>query len=143
MVLLHDVIQRSVVALDIPQSPNGIHEHHPLIYYLEEELSRLFAIAGGVRCVELEERLNRLLRENPRKVEEIIRELVPKYYREKILKGPPDRFKEERESEGDMGSSLADNISNQHYEDLQRIWSSCSTQPTYPTGLKKRVCETR
>jgi len=26
----------------------------------------------------------------------MVRELVAKYYREKILKGPPDRFKEAR-----------------------------------------------
>ena len=97
MALLHSIIQRSVVALNIPESPNGIHEHHPLVYHLEEELARMFALAGGVRCSELEKRLSRLLRENPRKVEEIVRELVAKYYREKILKGPPDRFREARE----------------------------------------------
>lgn len=96
MALLHSIIQRSVVALNIPESPNGIHEHHPLVYHLEEELARMFALAGGVRCSELEKRLSRLLRENPRKVEEIVRELVAKYYREKILKGPPDRFREAR-----------------------------------------------
>jgi len=97
MALLHDVIQRSMVALDMPESPSRIDESHPLVYYLEEELARLFALAGGVRCLELEKRLSILLRENPRKVEEIVRELVAKYYREKILKGPPDRFKEARE----------------------------------------------
>ena len=97
MALLHDVIQRSIVALDVPEDPDRIDEHHPLVYHLEEELARLFALAGGVRCLELEERLSKLLRENPREVERIIRELVAKYYREKILKGPPDRFKEARE----------------------------------------------
>jgi len=97
MALLHDVIQRSMVVLDIPESPNRIDEHHPLVYHLEEELARLLALAGGARCLELEERLGKLLQENPRKVEEMVRELVAKYYREKILKGPPDRFKEARE----------------------------------------------
>jgi len=97
MALLHDVIQRSMVALDMPESPNRIDEHHPLVSHLEEELARLFALAGGVRCLELEKRLTKLLRENPRKVEEIVRELVAKYYLEKILKGPPDRFREARE----------------------------------------------
>ena len=97
MALLHDVIQRSIVALDVPEDPDRIDEHHPLVYHLEEELARLFALAGGVRCLELEERLSKLLRENPREVERILRELVAKYYREKILKGPPDRFKEARE----------------------------------------------
>jgi len=97
MALLHDVIQRSIVALDVPEDPDRIDEHHPLVYHLEEELARLFALAGGVRCLELEERLSKLLRENPREVERVLRELVAKYYREKILKGPPDRFKEARE----------------------------------------------
>jgi len=97
MALLHDVIQRSMIALDVPESPDRIDEHHPLVYHLEEELARLFALAGGARCLELEERLGKLLQENPRKVEEMVRELVAKYYREKILKGPPDRFKEARE----------------------------------------------
>ena len=97
MALLHDVIQRSMVALEVPEDPDRIDEHHPLVYRLEEELARLFALAGGARCLELEERLTKLLRENPRRVEEIVRELITKYYREKILKGPPDRFKEARE----------------------------------------------
>ena len=97
MALLHDVIQRSMVALETPESPSRIDEHHPLVYRLEEELARLFAMAGGVRCLELEKKLTKLLRENPRRVEEIVGELVAKYYREKILKGPPDRFKEARE----------------------------------------------
>jgi len=97
MALLHDVIQRSMVALEAPEDPERIDEHHPLVYHIEEELARLFALAGGVRCLELEERLSKLLRENPREVERIVRELVAKYYREKILKGPPDRFKEARE----------------------------------------------
>ena len=103
--LLHDVIQRSMVALDMPESPNRIDEHHPLIHHLEAELARLFALAGGVKCLELEERLTRLLRENPRKVEEIVAELVAKYYREKILKGPPDRFKEAREKAKEIWSA--------------------------------------
>jgi len=97
MALLHDVIQRSVVALDVPESPRRIDKHHPLVYHLEEELARLLALAGGARCIELEERLTKLLRENSGRVEEIVKELVAKYYREKILKGPPDRFKEARE----------------------------------------------
>jgi len=97
MALLHDVIQRSMVALEAPEDPDRIDEHHPLVYHIEEELARLFALAGGVRCLELEERLSRLLRENPREIERMVRELVAKYYREKILKGPPDRFKEARE----------------------------------------------
>ena len=97
MALLHDVIQRSMVAQDVPESPSRIDEHHPLVYHLEEELARLLALAGGARCIELEEKLGRLLRENPRRVEEIVKELVAKYYREKVLKGPPDRFKEARE----------------------------------------------
>lgn len=97
MVLLHDVIQRSMIALNVRESPNRIDEYHPLIYNLEEELTRLFALAGGLRCPELEKRLSTLLRENPRRVEEIVRQLVAKYYREKMLKGPPDRFKEARE----------------------------------------------
>jgi len=97
MALLHDVIQKSMVALDTPESPNRIDEHHPLVYHLEEELARLFALAGGLRCLELEERLSRLLQENPRRIEEIVKELVAKYYREKMLKGFPDRFKEARE----------------------------------------------
>jgi len=58
MAFLHDVIQRSMVTLDLPESPNRIDEHHPLIYHLEEELARLFALAGGARCNELEERLS-------------------------------------------------------------------------------------
>ena len=41
MALLHDVIQRTMVALDMPESPNRIDEHHPLVYRLEEELARL------------------------------------------------------------------------------------------------------
>jgi len=53
MALLHDVIQRSMVALDVPENPDRIDEHHPLVYRLEEELARLFALAGGVRCLEL------------------------------------------------------------------------------------------
>lgn len=97
MALLHDVIQRSMVSLEAPEDPNRIDERHPLVYHLEEELARLFALAGGVRCLELEERLSRLLRENPRRVEEMVAELVAKYYQEKMLKGPPDRFKEARE----------------------------------------------
>jgi len=97
MALLHDVIQRSMVALEAPEDPERIDEGHPLIYHLEEELARLFALAGGARCLELEEKLSKLLRENPREVEHIVRELVAKYYRKKILKGPPDRFKEARE----------------------------------------------
>ena len=97
MALLHDVIQRSMVALEVPESPRRIDENHPLVYHLEEELARLLALAGGARCIELEKRLSKLLRENPREVERIVRELVLKYYREKILKGPPDRFKEARE----------------------------------------------
>jgi len=97
MMLLQDVIQRSMVALDVPESPDKIDEHHPLVYHLEEELARLFALAGGARCLELEERLTKLLRENPREIERIVRELIAKYYREKILKGPPDSFKEARE----------------------------------------------
>ena len=95
--LLHDVIQRSMVALEVPEDPNRIDEHHSLVYRLEEELARLFALAGGARCNELEERLTKLLRENPRRIEEIVKELVAKCYREKLLKGPPDRFKEARE----------------------------------------------
>jgi len=97
MALLQNIIQRSMVALEAPEDPDRIDEHHPLVYHLEEELARLFALAGGVRCLELEERLSKLLRENPREVERMVKELVAKYYREKILKGPPDRFKEARE----------------------------------------------
>jgi len=97
MALLQDIIQRSMVALEAPEDPDRIDEHHPLVYHLEGELARLFALAGGVRCLELEERLSKLLRENPREVERMVKELVAKYYREKILKGPPDRFKEARE----------------------------------------------
>jgi len=97
MALLHDVIQRSIVALEASEDPDRIDEHHPLVYHLEEELARLFALAGGARCLELEERLSKLVRENPREIERIVRELVAKYYRERILKGPPDRFKEARE----------------------------------------------
>jgi len=97
LALLHNIIQRSMVALEAPEDPDRIDEHHPLVYHLEEELARLFALAGGARCLELEERLSKLLRENPGEVERILRELVEKYYREKILKGPPDRFKERRE----------------------------------------------
>lgn len=96
MALLHDVIQRSMIALNVPESPSRIDEYHPLVYNLEEELARLLALAGGVRCPELEKRLSILLRENPRRVEEIVRQFVAKYYRE-ILRGPPDRFKEARE----------------------------------------------
>ena len=97
MALLHDVTQRSMVPLDMPESPSMIDEHHPLVYYLEEELASLLALAGGLRCPELEKRLSILLRENPTRVEEIVRRLVAKYCREKTLKGPPDRFKEARE----------------------------------------------
>ena len=97
MTMLHDVMQRSMVALNVPESPGSIDENHPLVYHLEEELARLFALAGGVRCLELERRIGILLRENPGEVEEVVRELVAKYYREKVLRGPPDRFKEARE----------------------------------------------
>jgi hypothetical protein len=104
--LLHDVIQRSMVALEAPEDPDRIDEHHPLVYHLEEELARLFALAGGVRCLELEERLTKLLRENPREVERILRELVAKYYRDKMLKGPPDRFKEAREKAEEIWTTV-------------------------------------
>jgi len=42
-----------------------------------------------------------------------------------------------------MGSSLADNISNQHYEDLQRVPSSYYTQSICPTGLEEEGYRTR
>jgi len=51
-------------------------------------------------------RLTKLVRENPRMLEEILRELVAKYYREKILKGPPDRFNEAREKAKEIWAAV-------------------------------------
>ncbi|GEM_PF-2742898 len=95
--LLSGVIQNSMRTLDIPYDSGRMTEEHPLIHFLQEELSKMLALAGGARCAQLEAELGRLLSEDPERVEAIVQELIKKYCQAKILRGPPDRFEKERE----------------------------------------------
>lgn len=74
----------------IPESRHErLHENHPLITYLELRLSRMWALAGGMRCPELERRIREFQERSPEKLEELIEGLVREYYQSE---GPPRRI---------------------------------------------------
>jgi len=57
-----------------------LHENHPLISFLEQRLSRIWALSGGLRCPELEGKLVELRRSSPDKLKELVEQLVKEYY---------------------------------------------------------------
>ncbi|MFQ6075444.1 MAG: hypothetical protein ACE5Z5_04830 [Candidatus Bathyarchaeia archaeon] len=74
----------------IPESRyEHLHENHPLITFLELRLSRMWALAGGTRCPELERRIRELQERSPKKLERLVEGLVREYYQPK---GPPRRI---------------------------------------------------
>ncbi|MFQ5710415.1 MAG: hypothetical protein ACE5GD_01410 [Candidatus Geothermarchaeales archaeon] len=72
------VIERYVVPL-LLRSRYLIDEE--LLRYLEEELGKIYAPAGGIGCRDLEEAIKRQLRIYPEGFEEIIRQLLERYER--------------------------------------------------------------
>jgi len=74
---LDRVIRNPLATIEVEKE----RESHPLILYIEDELKRLFKPAGGMSCPELEKHILEMRMRSPDKLEELVRELVVKYYR--------------------------------------------------------------
>ena len=78
----------------------SVIEDRNLEEFLEEELKLTFSLCGSASfCEKLKEALEQRLREDPKAVEVLIKNLVMKYVKLKtaIKAGPPDRFQKQRE----------------------------------------------
>jgi len=76
---LDRVIQDPLTTIEVERE----RENHPLTLYIEDELKRLFKPAGGMTCPELERNLLEMRMRAPDKLEELVRDLVIKYYKRK------------------------------------------------------------
>ena len=72
------VIERLVVPVVRRISP-WTEVDEELKQYLEEELGRIYALAGGISCPELEKTIRRQLKIYPKGFEEIVHELLRKH----------------------------------------------------------------
>ena len=80
-----------------------LHENHPLISFLEQRLSRMWALSGGLRCPELERMLIELQRRSPDKLQDLVKQLIKEYYEKLELpypefQRPPWAAKRKREA---------------------------------------------
>jgi len=67
-----------------------LHENHPLVSFLEQRLSRMWALSGGLRCPELERTLTELQTRSPEKLRDLIKQMTKEYYEK--LKSPYPEF---------------------------------------------------
>jgi hypothetical protein len=93
--LLGNLIRESIVELEAPGDPERINKDHPLIIYIQRELSRKLIQSGEEEVEGLEMKIRFMLENDFESLKAILDELVYKYYRSKVFaEGPPDKFRE-------------------------------------------------
>lgn len=93
--LLGNLIRESMVELEAPGDPERISKDHPLITYIQSELSRRLIQPGEEEAKGLQMKIRFMLENDFEGLKATLKELIYKYYRSKVFaEGPPDKFRE-------------------------------------------------